>query len=190
MNNELDWFDSMFADKSAGRAKTFKKALQLLNERATHNIVETGCLRQENDYGAGYSTFIFGEFCKRLGGHISTVDISDENMSVCMMITAPYKEFISYYVDDSLNFLKNYDKYIDLLYLDSLDVPLQGDAAECQEHNLKEFKIAEPLLTRGSIILLDDNEFDNGGKTRLTKVYLEEKGYKEIMGGQQSLWVK
>jgi len=190
MNNDLDWFDLMFAEKSAGRAKTFKKALQLLNERATHNIVETGCIRQENDYGAGYSTVIFGEFCKRLGGHISTVDISPENIAVCKLVTTQYKDMIDYYIDDSVNFLKNYDKWIDLLYLDSLDTPITGDATEAQEHNLREFKAAEVLLSKGSIILLDDNDFENGGKTRLTKEYLKEKGYTELLGGQQSLWCK
>lgn len=57
-----------------------------------------------------------------------------------------------------------------------------------QKHQVKELELALPRLKDTSIILLDDNQLPGGGKTRLTKLYLKDHGWKEVLGGQQSLW--
>ncbi|MBU2051331.1 MAG: hypothetical protein KKH61_20480, partial [Gammaproteobacteria bacterium] len=57
----------------------------------------------------------------------------------------------------------------------------------CQEHQLKEFKAAENH--HPPIVLLDDNNFPDGGKTKLTKEYLLGK-YKLVYENQQSLWIR
>lgn len=193
MDNFLEnnsWFDHLFKTKSGDRYTTFRIALNLMYQRLIPFIVETGTIRQIEDYGAGYSTFIFGEYVKRYGGKIMTIDISQANMSVCKQVTLEYKDSIEYVVEDSLTALARITKPIDLLYLDSLDTPLTGDATEAQEHNLKELKIAEHLLHDKSVVLLDDNNFENGGKTKLTKEYLMQKGWRNLFNSQQSLWIK
>lgn len=58
-----------------------------------------------------------------------------------------------------------------------------------QEHQLKELKLALPLLHEKSVILLDDNELPGGGKTRLTREYLQSIGWVEVLCAQQSLWI-
>ena len=184
------WFDDAFRDKCGARFPTFKIALNLLLQNGGKNIVETGTIRQFEDYGAGYSTYIFGSFIKMYGGNITTIDIDGDNMEVCRAVTREFEELINYVVEDSLTALTKITEPIDLLYLDSLDTPLEGDATKAQEHNLKEFKIVEHLLHDKSVVLLDDNFFENGGKTRLTKKYLHEKGWKLLFNSQQSLWVK
>ena len=194
MNNDFleynSWFDEMFRDKLALRYPTFKIALNLLYQNKGLNIIETGTVRQLDDYGAGYSTFVFGEYVKRHGGHITTIDIDENNMDICKMVTKDYWNQIDYVVEDSLTALTKLKDKIDLLYLDSLDTPIEGDASEAQNHNLKEFKLVEHLLTDKTIVLLDDNSFENGGKTRLTKQYLKEKGWRLVLNSQQSLWIK
>lgn len=185
------WFEQKYKVKSDGRYLTFKTALNLLLQNNGKNILETGTTRQVDDYGAGYSTVIFGDFVEHYGGHIWTVDIEPRNMDVCRIVTMPYQANISYIVDDSHNFLKSFKDKIDLLYLDSYDYPIDGsDPSPCQQHQLKEFQLAEPNLHSKTIVLLDDNHFDNGGKTKFTKDYLLEKNWRCLIDSQQSLWIK
>lgn len=185
-----NWFDEAFEKKSDRRYVTFRIALNLLAQQEGHRIVETGTTRQVDDYGAGYSTVIFGSFVKKYGGHITTIDIDEKNMGVCRQVTEEFRDQINYVVEDSLTALPKLDGMIDLIYLDSLDTPITGDATEAQEHNLKEFKIIEKKLHNKSIILIDDNDFENGGKARLTKKYLAERGWRVIINFQQSIWIK
>lgn len=186
------WYDQQFADKSTLRHWTFRIALNLLYQQPNHNIVETGTIRQLNDFGAGYSTFIFGTFIERYGGHITTIDISEQNMKVCMDVTKDFKDKVTYHIADSLFALTLLKEPIDLLYLDSLDTPMgdNEDASLAQKHCLKEFKIVEHLLHDKSIVLIDDNNFANGGKSRFIKKYLAEKGWRVLLNAQQSIWIK
>lgn len=195
MNDFLEyhnWFDEAFEEKSDRRYVTFRIALNLLSQQKGHNIVETGTTRQVDDYGAGYSTYIFANFVEMYGGKITTIDIDPKNMEVCKEITKEFADKINYVVSDSLFALTKIEEPIDLLYLDSLDTPIPDneDARLAQEHNLKEFKLVEHLLHKDSIVLIDDNDFVNGGKARLTKKYLAEKGWRLLINFQQSLWIK
>jgi hypothetical protein len=188
--NYPNWFDKEFEVLLRRRYWTFRVALNLLYQLPSHEIVETGCTRLKDDWGAGNSTYIFGRFVNTHGGFITTIDINLENIDACKEITKEFLPNIGYINMDSLIALRVLTSPIDLLYLDSFDAPETGDATECQEHNLKELKSAEPMLHPGSIILIDDNDMENGGKTRLTKQYLSENGYHLILDHDQTLWVK
>ncbi len=184
------WFDKKYREKLRGRYWTMRTALNLLYLKPRHNMVETGCQRLPNDWGSGSSTYIFGEFISMYRGHLLTIDISPENIEACKKITAEFADRIEYSCANSLTILPALTAPIDFLYLDSLDVPEVGDASEGQRHNWNEFKGAEQLLAPGSIVLLDDNNMENGGKTKFTKLYLEARGFKLILDYDQSLWIK
>lgn len=190
----LDWFTEAYSRKPTQRFWTFKAALNIFLQRGLTNIVETGTTRNEDDWGAGMSTTLFGDFCKKYGKTLDTVDINAEAIKLCQMITKEYKDVTNYVVGDSVEFLQNYPETIGLLYLDSFDCHETAPAdapiiMEAQAHQLKEIKAANDKLTDRSIILLDDSGFENGGKTELTRKYLREKGWMEIMNQQQSLWI-
>src|SRR3989304_2329795 len=185
------WFDQKYQNLSGSRYATFKATLNLFRQNNGFYIVETGTTGQKKDWGAGYSTVLFGDYLSRYGGQFWTVDISEPNMNVCRVATAEYASVIDYVVSDSHLFLRTYIGKIDLLYLDSYDYPLDGsDPSPCQQHQLEELKLAFPHLHDKSIVLLDDNNFDNGGKTKLTKDCLIEKGWRCVLDQQQSLWIK
>lgn len=187
-----EWIEQ-YQTKSDKRYPTFKKSFELLKERAGDHIVETGCVRMIDDWGAGMSTFLFGEYAEKFGAKVWTVDIEPKNMDVCRAVTAKYAHFINYFVDDSLHFLRNFNSTIDLLYLDSMDYPIDGNEAvelQSQNHQLSEIQLAYPRLSTGALVLLDDNDFPGGGKTRLTKIFLKSEGWHEVLDGQQSLWSK
>jgi hypothetical protein len=109
-------------------------------------------------------------------------------MKISKHVTTNFSKNITYITGDSLAILKNLNNEIDLLYLDSYDCPISGDASTAQLHNLSEFKLAEPNLKNTSLILIDDVDLENGGKAKLTHNYLKDRGYSLNYTGQQSLW--
>lgn len=186
-----NWYRENYESKSGFRFQSFMIAISLLYDRFESPVIlETGTIRLENDYGAGYSTYIFGDMINRFGGELITVDISKENIDLCKTITSDFSKNITYINDDSLEFLSTFNKKINLLYLDSYDCPIEGDATASQNHNLQEFLLSENNLDEKSIILIDDVNFSNGGKAKLTHEYLSSHNYKKIYELQQSVWSK
>jgi predicted O-methyltransferase YrrM len=185
------WYEDNYKNKSGFRFETFKLALTTLYEINDNPVIfETGTLRLENDYGAGYSTYIFGECISLFGGKLFTIDIDPINIKTSKRVTEPFSKNITYIIEDSLTAILKFENSIDLLYLDSLDCPIEGDASVAQKHNLNEFLLAECKLHEKSLVLIDDVNFQNGGKAKLTHEYLQFKDYELIFSLQQSLWRK
>lgn len=168
------------------RYETFKLAFDLLSDLPNHRILETGCVRLKDDWGAGYSTMLFGEFCKLFGGKLITIDNSEQHMNICKELTREYSEHIEYVIGDSLDMLSEIKSKVDLLYLDSFDLDLDGDRVPSQKHNLNEFIKSESILHEKSIVLIDDC-FYGDGKPRLTKEYMVNNGWKVVCELQQIL---
>lgn len=191
-----DWFTQKYRHLigEGVRYPSMKMALNLLHQRGGKVIVETGTTRAENDFGgAGMATIFFGEYCQRYGKELWTVDILPEAISLSKELTLEFKDVIHYVIDDSLNFLKSFDKNIDLLYLDSFDYPLDENPDEVrasQEHQLNELKTAFGKLNSESIIILDDNGWKEGGKCKLSKEFLIENGWECLWDDFQSVWQK
>lgn len=195
------WFFEKYNEGLAlsGRYLSMEKALELFLEKRKGKeggiIVETGSVRMENDWGGGMSTVIFGDVCKTYNHHLFTCDNDPTVMETCEKLTKDYRVFISYVIQDSVAFLKGFNQTIDLLYLDSMDCPeydssISPKLLASQAHQLNEMEAAMDKLSDDPVILLDDNLFENGGKTRLTKLLLKDKGFTEIFSGKQSLWIK
>ena len=122
MKDELAWFDAKYKDKPTKRWATMRAAMNLTLPAPT--IVETGCQREPEDWGAGMSTSVFGEFAKRAGGKLYTVDNNADHLARCKVHTAKWASHTVYQLDDSVRYLQNSaPKLIDLLYLDSFDYP-------------------------------------------------------------------
>lgn len=183
------WFKDNHYSKSLNRAESFSEAIRLLYARSEcPHIVETGTVRLEDDYGAGYSTVIFAECVSIFGGKLTTIDNSETHMKISRSLTAEWKEFIDYIVMDSVEALRGLTQSIDLLYLDSMDCPIEGDATLSQQHNLREFLAAKHALTNSTLVLIDDVGFSNGGKAKLTQEKLWNGNWNRLYHGQQSLW--
>jgi hypothetical protein len=166
---------------------TFKAALNLLRQRGGTTIVETGTMRMRDD-PAGCSTLLFGAYCKRYGARLYTVDLFPGHMETSKQETADYADVIAYVLEDSVSFLGRFDRPIELLYLDSMDCNPTGDSTPAQEHQVKEYQAAKHALGPASVILLDDNNFPNGGKPKLLKRVLPADGWECIADRGQSLW--
>lgn len=125
----LSWFDQCYAKHldldgySSSRAPTFKAALSLLLYRNGRTIIETGCQRGEDDWGAGCSTKLLCEFVSREGGRLTSIDIDKRNVEFASSnFSSPPISCIV--CSDSVEFLNSHTTPIDLLYLDSYDYPI------------------------------------------------------------------
>ena len=102
-----------------------------------------------------------------------------KNIQNAKNFTKQNSDFIKFIQDDSLNFLKKFDKKIDFLYLDSLD----GQFENAANHQLSEIKFAEKNLHPNSLVLLDDK----GQKTNLSIDYMVKNGFKIINETKQQV---
>jgi len=176
----MDFLEKYNHEKNI-RFSSFKFALIEAQKRNLKNFVETGVARgkvkflffTKINWKDGMSTMIFSDYVKFMNGYLTSCDIKKKNIeNAKKFINKKNKDFVKFVVDDSLNFLKNYDKEIDFLYLDSLD----GHFKEASDHQLKEITIAYKYLHKNSLVLLDDK----GSKTNLSIDYMKKNDLKII----------
>lgn len=192
LNVNSDWFFDKYYDKLSFRYWTQKIALGLFLQFGGDNMVETGCARVEEDWGGGYSTYIYGDFAKRYNKKFWTCDIDEVNVRTTERITKDFADNITYVCDDSVRFLRDFNEEINFLFLDSVDCDENNEAqtAMAQDHQYREVKAVLPKLAKKCVVLLDDNNYANGGKTKLAKQLLFDEGFIEVMDWQQSLFIR
>ena len=120
------------------------------------------------------STIMFAEYAKFINGKLYTCDISKKNIENAKKFTSNFKSYVNYYTDDSVNFLNNFNKTIDLLYLDCFD---GHDKDKASEHQFKEAQASIDKLCSNALILLDDK----GAKTNLSIDFYKKNGFKTIL---------
>ena len=163
------------------RFESFEKTLNLSYDRNLKTIVETGTARgkikfffiKKYNWKDGMSTPMFAEYSKFVNGKLHTCDISQKNIKIAKNFTRNFSNYINFYIQDSLVFLKEFNKPIDLLYLDSLD---GHDQLAASEHQLKEAQFAIKNLHKKSLVLLDDK----GTKTNLSIDFFIKNNFKII----------
>ncbi len=176
------------------RSLGFQLMFEMLLEQKDKDfqIIETGTVRNPNNWKDGNSGFLFSEMVKCHGGFVRSVDIDQTAVNAAnnFINEAYYKSFCS----DSVAWLQSLtdiDK-IDLFYLDSYDVKWNNDLLSA-EHHLKEFLAIEDKLKSGSIVAIDDNSkfLDSNkrtGKGRLIYEYLEKKNVFPVHDGYQIIY--
>lgn len=182
------------------RFSTFKTAISLFLQRnGCKTIVETGCQRAVNDWGAGCSSLIFAETLNQFPekGILCSIDLSLPNLQTCYeCIKHVDNQRFQLIHGDSVNALRGINEVISgpigLLFLDSLDLmPQDFKNVFAQTHQLNELKMVYNSLDENSVILLDDNgPFPDGGKTELAKKFLIENDWKCVIDYDQTLWLK
>lgn len=169
-----------------GRNGSFSRVIEILENTYSQpiTIVETGCIRnvtEESKFGDGWSTLNWQYYAEKTGSKVYVVDIDENHINQSKKIVPP-SDLIEYTKDDSVHYLQNFDKKIDLLFLDSFDYC--GDEENiraCHNHSLNEVKAAWDKLNDHCFILIDD-VFDNSweGKGKLTIPYLLSNGFELV----------
>lgn len=144
-------------------------------------MVETGCIRnttEESKFGDGWSTLNWEYVAKETDSVVYVVDIDENHLSKSKQIV-PESKYVVYTKQDSVEFLKNFDKKIDFLFLDSYDYcGDEENVRRCHVHQLNEVKAAMDKLNDKCLVLIDD-VFDVkwSGKGKLSIPYLLENGF-------------
>ena len=171
-------FLNKYSHSKNKRFSSFKKALEIAKSRDLKTFVETGTSRGKikfffflkYNWKDGMSTLIFSEYVKNYNGHLFTCDINPINIKNSKKFVNVSEKFVTFVVDDSINFLKNFKNHIDFLYLDSLD----GQDPNSSEHQLNEIEASYLKLHKNSLVLLDDK----GAKTKLSLSFMLKNNFK------------
>ncbi|MFH0908402.1 MAG: class I SAM-dependent methyltransferase, partial [bacterium] len=165
---------------SPHRRNGYAALFNAAEERGLKRIVETGTLRQkDNWHGDGGFTWWAGAYAAKVGGAVDTVDIAPEALAVAKEVCAEWGEYIRYRAADSVEYLTANTEPVDVLFLDSVDY----DADSCfkaQDHNWREVSAALPHLHEKSLIAFDDATIAGGGKGGVSIPRLEQTGWTVI----------
>lgn len=134
-----------------------------------------------------------GFFWTRAGFELYTVDIDEHCKNGVLWcysnLNIPVPENLHMEIPrDGIEFLKNFDKKIDVLFLDGWDI----GTPEYAEKHLEAYLSAEDKLSQTHLVLIDDTDYitPNGGKDKLLSPFLIEKGYIPLFNGRQTLYMK
>lgn len=174
-------------DQYQDRDRTFRLLLDHLKTTDHPHVIETGCMRAEEDFTAGMSTYLLGMFLDKHGGHLDSVDLDPNNCHFARKWTAPFGDAVTVHTQDSVTFLTSYTgPKLAAVYLDSLDVGQVGYA----EHCLKEAQAAVKLLDDGGLVLIDDSPRSRGrwtGKGTTAIPWLMANNFDMVYSGYQCL---
>jgi len=165
LNNKVEfnnWFESI-ASKLGDREISFRKIFKYLDSQPTPIIiVETGCLRDPDNFQDGQSTLLFDKYTSARGekSKVYTVDINPVCTSACKKIVSKNVEIstedsVRYLNKISNKFLKNKTKVI-LFYLDSFDLDWRYPYPSAA-HHLKELTAINRILHEDAMVVVDDS---------------------------------
>lgn len=189
MTDFVDKFDSAFLPKLGIRAPTFRAVIREAVSRKVRSVVETGCMRKEDNWaGDGQSSIIWNDYAKWHQSAFTTIDIDKDAIELVRSV-CPEAASI---VNDSVYELSKPGLSIDLLYLDSFDVDM-ANAGPAAMHCMFEFCAARPRLKLGSIVFIDDSptasDFQVGGKGAYVAQYFKQIGVAPFTYGYQIAWI-
>jgi len=155
-------------------------------------ILEIGSVRQYMNHDIidfnnlccndGHSTYFWKQYTN---ADIYTIDI-DPN---CKYIFDNDKRLngVHSYTMDAFEFVKDFNKKIDLLFLDAWDVlpNTEYDIAHLNIYNELKYKLSDSC-----IILIDDTDVGDGGKGKLLIPQLIKDGFLMITNKRQSIFIK
>jgi len=169
---KTDWFYEKYHDKliadpydpfTAGRFVTMQIAINLFLQRGGRTIVETGCQREPDDWGAGCSTSVFADILDRVpNGRLFSIDNNESHLAIARRIVQDDwgdNHPVNFVHNDSVEALKeglhdDVDHFgpTDLLYLDSFDYPLfellerYGSSSDPEYRKNPAFYLSDDLL--------------------------------------------
>jgi predicted O-methyltransferase YrrM len=118
------------------------------------NIIETGASHDWND---GMIGLFFAQISQQTGGKMWMVDIDENNLNRSKEVF--HQEGITcveFIIDDSVNFLNNFDKEVHIIHLDSWDLNLL-DPFPSALHGWREFEAIKDKISENTIVIVDDN---------------------------------
>jgi len=178
-------FELEFMPRLGRRARGFKILFDHLRKRAAAKadlvMVETGCIRPRHGAlawaAAGCSSILFDAFAAETKARFTSIDNDKDNCAWARK-HCPHATIICGDSVKTLYELRKKIERIDLLYLDSYDVEW-GAPHSSALHHLNELCAASRMLTRGSLVFIDDNTASSG-KGLYIRQYMQSVGARQI----------
>lgn len=149
-------------------------------------IVETGCVRQRNNWlGDGQSTLIWDWLVTRNGGLLTSIDIDEAACQVAMSLTENCRAIVGDAVQELAGI--PYMEHVDFLYLDSLD---WDGTMRSPMHHVEELGSCWDRLRPGCWIAVDDCFEPTRGKGQEINRVLQSVGINPIYTGKVTIWEK
>ncbi len=174
-NNYIEYFDSIFKPKLEkdptykDRYIGFRKIFSYLvaKKKPSYAIIETGGIRQKDNWSDGQSSVLFYDFLKKFSGELTTIDVNpsvEVNYKAWLPSIGNVK--VNTVILDGAVALSRIDKEVDLLYLDSFDIE-HANPEPSMLHHLKEFNNSKNIISKSKdlLVAVDDN-FGKYGKGR------------------------
>ena len=153
-NKLINYHFLYFSEPSHINKSMFSKLLEKSGNRPL-NIFETG----SSAWGTN-SSLLFNNYVNKFGGRFVTVDLRKEPSK---FLEPYFKENSEAYTDDSVNFIKTFDKKffqeLDIIYLDSFDLDLSNPTPS-MKHGLEEFLLLDKLIKKNTLVAIDDTPKD------------------------------
>lgn len=169
------------------RGRSFDLLLKEAARRFNNpRMIETGTIRSMDDYGAGWSTWLFGLFARATGGHVESIDLDARHCEFSRRWTADFGAHVTITHSRGDEGIAARHEPIDVLYLDSCDT----EHPQHQEVCLQELQAALPRLHDDSLILIDDSPTHAGqrvGKGGQAIPWLIDHGWRVLYDGYQVL---
>lgn len=182
MTNDVD----ELVGKLGQRRESFGLVVEFLRRLGRRaNVVETGCIRSLDDYGAGYSTMLWELLSREIELRIVSIDITPAHIEFAKRLC----HCVRFIRGDSVFVLHMMQgAQIDVLYLDSFDLD-QANPHPAALHGLLELTAAARSLRSGSLVMVDDNYTNGSGKGSYVSQFMELTGRKLLHDGLQKVWV-
>ncbi|MDP1880535.1 MAG: hypothetical protein Q8K60_06320 [Parachlamydiaceae bacterium] len=149
--------------------------LNLLNEKNVKVIVETGVAKGDgNLVDEKGSTFIFADWASQNGASFYSVDVSSLVVETAKRATLIYGTKMHIVQSDPIEFLKKFDKMIDFLYIDNMNLDSNNIKFSYTSH-LKKIVAAFPRLHDNSIVMV--NNTDSSTASNLAIKFLIARGW-------------
>ena len=205
---KLDYFDTYYKDKLLNtgneasayndRYNGFKIIFEeLLKKKSSNfNIIETGTIRNPNEWNDGQSTLLFYDFLRHFGGNLISIDISTAHLGICDKFIKEYKftddtEHIPDFKQicgDSVEELNKLDSEFDFIYLDSFDLQL-GNPEPSMVHHLKEMVSLGKVINKSKdLIMAVDDNFGDVGKGKYVMDWAKSVNAKILHKGYQVIF--
>lgn len=189
--NHESWLEE-FRQKvvTTDRGSAFTHATRVLSRLDKGLIIETGCVRQVDDWdGAGCSTLVWDWIVTQSKKQIcaKSIDINPNHVKLANEL-APH---VDTHCIDSIAWLRANRELLaecSLLYLDSMDHDPPYYSSEL--HAVGELAAAYDSLPKGCMVMVDDCNPDGTGKHHLVKKFFERAGVQPEIQGKVFIWRK
>lgn len=155
--------DPTYKDRYIGFRKIFEYLVT--KNKSNYTIIETGGIRQKDNWSDGQSSVLFYDFLKRFSGKLITIDTNPSvEVNYRSWLPSLFNVKVDVITGDGAVTLSKINEPIDLLYLDSFDINHENPTPS-MEHHLEEFTSAKGVIDQSEelIVAVDDN-FGTYGK--------------------------